>query len=160
MVVVSIGLCAIAQPQQVLSSSLTLFPLVPDAISQPVSYPTVYIPELTWYTCHTEVIQPAPLQCFQLDDSFRYTAWRGFAGDLPGFLFQVRPTFTAYHQLVFAFCTLFIGGYIAITQYGKLYRTPYMLSTSVLAGRYKLGHRINNELLISLFNICSQRDVF
>jgi hypothetical protein len=34
-----------AQSQQVLPLALRLFPIVPNAIAQPVSYPAIYVPQ-------------------------------------------------------------------------------------------------------------------
>jgi hypothetical protein len=54
----------------VFMNSLRSVPVMPDAVSQPVTKPAIEVVEFAVNTCHTEVIYPTPLNLVQLADSY------------------------------------------------------------------------------------------
>ena len=89
---------------------------MPNAIPEPVSYPTIEVAEFVVNTCHTEVIYPASLHLIQFLNTFIETHRSGFTCDSLELLLKLLPTLVRNNCLVLALFALSIRWHKAKTK--------------------------------------------
>lgn len=65
----------------------------PNAIPEPIAYPSIDVTEFIVNTCHSEVVHPASLYFIQLVDTFINAHGSGFVRVGFELLFQLIPAF-------------------------------------------------------------------
>ena len=100
-----------AEPDEILSLPFYFLPVVPDVIPQPIARPTVDLFEFSLNASHTEIIQPSPVDFFQLRDAFGKGSWYRFPCNLFQAHLEFIPVLPAYYQLVFAPVSFLVRGH-------------------------------------------------